>query len=164
MGRPLKTKFPCRECRKPAEVKRLSWAPFAICPSCAARRQHINGINYKDEQAAELARKAKNAGIPKTQRLELWLRTAATQLAAAARCIDAIPDVHPNETLHMWRCGKGRLEGAPTAEELGPLLAAARKEIVAARGVNVVDGEGLPPEHPAGAPPTLRVVRDGDEQ
>lgn len=163
MPRYLKTKYPCRECGEPAEVMHTSHAKLAICQPCSKRRGRLMSIDYADREVVRLGIEGNNLDRPEPERLGKWLRAVAAELVAAAKCVEAVPDVQPGETLRMWRGTRKRMEWADaTIEKLLPLLEAAREEIVDDLHIDVIDGEGVAVESPETGAPVLRLVHRDD--
>lgn len=133
----LKTKFPCRLCGEPTEVKRLSDGPRALCRSCSERNRLISCGNYADAAASRLSRSV-TRDTENIDRLRIWTEHCEERLSAARRYLEAVPVARPGERRRIVSAAGARIEMAMgVLKQLAPLVSAARDE---ATPFEVLDG------------------------
>lgn len=161
MPRPLKTKFPCRVCRAPAQVERLREGPTAMCERCARRQSLFSTIAYRDKEVSRRLAEVDGKAETSAKLMHGVLLAMAEKLRAAA-CLEAVEvAASPAEQRHLVRCARGR-----AAEAVGHLqvnashFEEALQEITEEAGLAVVQG-GLAEEvaMPTCRNPVLQLVK-----
>lgn len=142
MPRTLKTKFPCRVCRAPAEVERLREGPTAMCERCARRQSLFSTIAYRDKEVSRRLAEVDGKVETSAELMRGVLMAMAQKLTAAAACLEAVEvAASPAEQRHLVRCARGR-----AAEAVGHLQVNASHfeealgEITEEAGLAVVQG------------------------
>lgn len=162
----LKTRYPCKRCGVPTQVRSRREAEHAWCARCAELKRHNFLVRHADEQASRERLKVHQKTDDHRVLALGALKAAAERLKAAIHCLEAVDYLSPAEQRHYIRCAEGRAKwSASLVEGVLPHLSDARE--AAAHGLSVVPGE-LSDEDVLDiptAPPALRLVRpeDADE-
>lgn len=159
MSRVLKTKFPCRHCGTPCEVRSLYEGPVASCKPCSARHQHIWLANAHFERARKIYRE-RNGTTEYVLELAAMMSEPIELSAIAARhafcaAFSLLAEPKPSAVrAAAWvRAARSWLKwGVTIAQRLRELTEREGEldVVLRRRGLKVIDGGRLvpPPEAP----------------
>lgn len=155
----LKTKFPCRYCKAPSEVKRLKDAPHATCPRCVERTRCFSLVAHYARTSATAMREAHRAKTH-VEILRAVCRASSASMRAAEECLAAVPSARgPGEKRHLIRvAGQWMARAESIAQKNQSHVEPALAEVLEAVGLAMVDGGGEAVSLEVEAPPALRLV------
>lgn len=159
MAKMLKTKFPCRSCGVPAEVRRLRDGDTALCQPCGVRVRALQRIDLCDWATDRSVARAQEAEDVLPLLIE-WLKSSELATSASRVAMEAIRSALPTEVPRLVRVARGRSRWAhDVLRQLEEFFDAALTEAKSQRPLQVLDGDGEIPTDPAPARPELKLVR-----